>query len=94
MENKTDVEQGFYNRCAELLGCAEHTYKKFPYTKRTRWNNRTPGNGRYPGFGIIRMFGTNCVHVSLTAPVKVNRTFSSTDAVLTFLESLGVSHPT
>lgn len=86
-QDKLAVEEGFYRRCAELLGCA-HPYRPFPYDRRTRWNNRAPGNGRFPGRGVVRLFGPGLIHVALTAPAKVNRTFASPDAALGFLEAL------
>jgi hypothetical protein len=79
-EKKIDVEQGFYEECAKLLDCAEHTYRVFPYRKRTRWNNRTAGNGRFPGHGLIRMFGPTSIHVALYEP-KLSGQFKSMDAV-------------
>jgi hypothetical protein len=81
------VEQGFYQRCAELLGCDKHVYRKFPYYKRTRWNNRGAGNGRYEGFGLIRLFGSK-VHMALHSPVRLNRWFNSQDEALLFLANL------
>ncbi len=53
----------FYNSCAEILNttCSSG---KFPYRKRTRWNNRKAGAGRFENFGIIRVFNDNLVHVS------------------------------
>lgn len=70
----------FYEKCAKLLNCAEHTYRLFPYKKRTRWNNRTAGNGRFPGHGIVRMFGPNAIQVALYNP-KLSGQFTSMDAV-------------
>lgn len=90
-ENEISVEQGFYEECAKLLDCAEHTYRKFPYRKRTRWNNRGAGNGRYPGWGLIRLFG-NTVHISFRDP-SVNRWFKSKDDALAFLRSLTNQEP-
>ena len=80
-ENEISVEQGFYEECAKLLDCAEHTYRKFPYRKRTRWNNRTAGNGRFPGHGLVRMFSHNLITVSLYQP-KCRGTFATADAAL------------
>lgn len=76
----------FYARCAELLG-AEHTFKAFPYRRRTRWNNRTAGNGRFEGFGLIRLFGDS-VHMALHHPESINRFFVTQQDALTFLEQL------
>lgn len=87
MKEEKDCVEGFYAKCAELLG-ATHHYRRFPFRKRTRWNNRTPGNGRFEGFGLIRMFGLNSIHVALRAPVVVNRWFTSPEAVYAFLESI------
>lgn len=84
-EEKHAVEQGFYQRCAELLG-ASHTYKPWVHHKITRWNNRTPGNGRFPGFGTIKMFGPTLIHVSLRHPCVVNRVCRSQDEVFALLE--------
>lgn len=81
-----DGRSGFYQKCAELLGTT-YDYKPFPYAKRTRWNNRAPGNGRFGGFGLIRLFGST-VHMSLKAPVKVNRWFTSREDALAFLEGI------
>jgi hypothetical protein len=84
-DEDVNVEQGFYDRCAELLG-VPHTYRKYPYKKRTRWNNRTPGNGRFPGRGLIRLYGES-VHVSLRDPA-INCRFPSKEACLSFLLGL------
>jgi hypothetical protein len=85
MNDEIAEQQGlFYNKVAELLGCTEHAYKKFPYRKRTRWNARVLGNGRYPGFGLVRIFGSK-VHISLYKPVRVNRWFDSMELALVFL---------
>lgn len=80
MENENSGVEGFYTKCAELLG-ATHAYKKFPYRKRTRWNNRTAGNGRFIGHGLVRVFGPTTIHVSLTSP-RLSGCFKSQDAVL------------
>jgi hypothetical protein len=79
-EKDVEMEQGFYQECAKLLDCAEHTYREFPYRKRTRWNNRTAGNGRFPGNGLIRMYASNLIHVNLHHP-KVCGQFKSADDV-------------
>lgn len=84
-EEKMDVEQGFYEECAKLLNCAEHIYRKFPYSKRTRWNNRGAGNGRYPGHGLIRMFGPNAIHVALFEP-RLSGLFKSPEDVFAALK--------
>ena len=80
-ENDVTVEQGFYQAVAEVLGCPEHSYRKFPYGKRTRWNNRESGNGRYPGFGIVRRFSADCIHVALDVP-GCNGRFKSEETAL------------
>lgn len=85
-EEKSKVEQAFYQACADRLG-ARHDYRRFPHARRTRWNNRTPGNGRFPGFGLVRPFGDQ-VHVHLRAPQPVNRWFRSRGEALAFLETL------
>ncbi len=85
MEENEDVIERFYHECAELLDCAEHVYKKFPYRKRTRWNNRTAGNGRFVGHGLIRVFAPNTIAVFLHTP-KVRGTFASTAAVLSAIK--------
>ena len=87
MEDKHVVEQGFYNRCAELL-CVPHTYKPFATfaQKRTRWYNREPGNGRFEGCGLIRMYSPNLIHVCLKRPFKINRWFSDPEDVIKLLK--------
>ena len=85
MKEENEIEQGFYQRCAELLG-VQTTYRKFPFRKRTRWNNRTAGNGRFEGRGTVRLFG-NSVHISLRNPA-INKWFGSPEAALKFLEEL------
>ena len=72
MYDEKSVEQGFYEECARLLDCAEHVYRKFPYRKRTRWNNRSAGSGRFPGHGLVRLFSSDAIHVMLHNP-SVNR---------------------
>lgn len=86
MKDKLDVEQGFYEKCAELL-CAPHTYKPFTMHQKRRWYNRNPGNGRFEGFGLIRMFSPNCIHVCLKRPMQINKIFKSQEEVIDFLES-------
>lgn len=89
-EERKLVEEGFYNRCAELLG-VQHTYKLYPYSKRTRWNNRTAGNGRYPSCGLIRMFSPTLIQVALTNP-RINRTCNSMQEVYDLLTEVGGCH--
>ena len=81
------VEEGFYTQVAEILGVSLN-YRHYPFKRPTRWNNRTAGNGRFEGYGLIRMFGPNCIHVSLTNPIKVNRIFSNVEDVYAFLRTL------
>jgi hypothetical protein len=83
-KEKKMVEERFYQEVAELL-CVPNTYRPQPFAYKTRWNNRGAGNGRFPGFGLIRMFSENCIHVSLSRPMAVNRFFKSTDEVTGFL---------
>jgi len=83
MKEENAVE-GFYQKCAELLG-AEHAYQKFPYRKRTRWNNRSAGNGRFEGHGLIRAYSENLIHVHLHTP-RINGTFKSAQAALDAIE--------
>jgi hypothetical protein len=75
-----EVEQRFYEAVAEILS-TEYEYRRFPFSKKTRWNNRTPGNGRYIGHGIVRMFGLNCIQVNLRSP-RLAGFFVSTDDAL------------
>ena len=77
-----EEEEVFYQAVAETLGCAGHSYRKFPYSKRTRWNNRAPGNGRYPGFGLVRRFGSTNVVVQLHTPRLHKHFKNTTDALL------------
>ena len=85
--------EDFYQRCSDLLG-TENTYvERSPYWRRTRWTNRAAGSGRFPGFGTIRMFSPDCIHVSLTKPVAINRTFDSAEEVYAFLKK-ALTQPT
>lgn len=81
------VEEGFYQRCAELLGTT-HTYKPWNHHKITRWNNRKPGNGRFPGCGTIKMFGPNVIHVALRHPKVITKVCKSPDEVYMILAGL------
>ena len=86
IEKKKAVEL-FYQRCSDLLSI-ENTYiERSQYWRRSRWTNREPGSGRFPGFGTIRMFSPDCIHVSLTKPVDISRTFDSAEAVYAFLQN-------
>lgn len=89
-EERKAVEEGFYQRCAELLG-VQHTYKMYPYTRRTRWNNRTPGNGRFIDRGLIRMFSPTLIQVALTTP-RINKTCKSMQEVYDLLQKVGGCH--
>ena len=80
------TDEEFYIRCAELLDTA-HLGVKFPYYKRTRWNNRIAGRGRFEGRGIIRCFG-NQVHIALTSPIITSKICKSKGEALEFLETL------
>lgn len=91
-ETETGVE-GFYARCAELLGTThQYTDGNGPdvrtgmvrTTRKTRWNGRHPGNGRFPGSGIIRVYGSR-VMMSLYHPVAVTKWFEGTDDALAYL---------
>jgi hypothetical protein len=86
--NKDDGVEVFYQSVAALLQCDSH-YTKFPYGRRTRWNNRSAGNGRFSGHGLVRYFGSNHIHVQLVNP-PVNGLYRSADDALMAI-SLGVS---
>ncbi len=77
--------EGLYRECAILLN-ADHTYKKFPYRKKTRWNNRAPGNGRFIGHGLIRVFSLKCIIVSLYNPRFSGQFNNPTDALVALKE--------
>jgi len=81
--NDKDVrsEERFYRAVADIIGCADHEYRPYPFRKRTRWNTRQIGNGRFPGHGIVRRFSENMVHVSLTSP-SVSGVFRTDAAAL------------
>lgn len=82
-------KEEFYQLCATALGTT-HNYKYIPQNRRrtNRWGPREPGNGRFPDFGVIRWYGPSMIHVCLVYPESVNRTFSSPQAAITFLETL------
>jgi hypothetical protein len=63
------------------LQCAEHIYRPWPFSKKTRWNNRNPGNGRYPGHGIVRRFNSNSIHVNLHTPTLYAKFTNETAAL-------------
>lgn len=79
-ENDVGIEEGFYQEVAGLLKC-ESNYEKFPFRKRTRWNNRLPGNGRYLGSGLVRYHGPTKIHVQLYNP-KLNKLFDTPEQAL------------
>lgn len=84
----TEVER-FYQDVSDLLGI-QSNYEYNPHTVggtyRTRWNNRAAGNGRFEGYGLIRFFGPNVIHVSISKPVSINKTFDSKADVLAALK--------
>ena len=86
MNEEQGAEERFYRAVAEALNC-DHDYKKFPYSKRTRWNNRLPGNGRYPEHGFVRRYSANKIHVQLRNP-QLNGVFDSEDAVIRAIKKL------
>lgn len=79
-EIEIGVEEGFYQAVADLLKCSSD-YRKYPFTKRTRWNNRSAGNGRFIGHGLIRFYGPTNIHITLNNP-KINGLFSTVDSAL------------
>lgn len=81
-ENDIEIEQGFYHAVADALECGAHSYRKFPYSKRTRWNGREPGNGRYPGHGFVRRYSSDQIHVHLHTP-SIKGVFNCAKDVLT-----------
>lgn len=89
MEKEMTEVESFYQDVSDLLGI-ESNYEYNPYTVggkyRTRWNNRKPGNGRFEGYGLIRFFGPDVIHVSISKPVSINRTFASKAEVLEALK--------
>jgi hypothetical protein len=86
MNEEDSVEQRFYMAVAEALEC-DYSYNKYPYERRTRWNNRMAGNGRYADHGIVRRFSSDRILVQLHTP-KVNGVFASLEAVL---ESINIA---
>lgn len=72
-------KEEFYAAVAALLG-VENTYKeKLPYKR--RWT-RGLGNGRYEGYGIVRWFGSNCIHIAIYG---LNGTFDNPETALAAL---------
>lgn len=85
----TNEKEKFYEECGKILG-VEHDYV-VPYHAHkyaNRWTNRLPGNGRFSGFGIIKMYGSTCIHIALTAPKPVTATAKSTEEALELLRSI------
>lgn len=80
------VEQGFYQKCAELLGVPD-TYSPRIYTRITRWNNRMAGNGRFEGFGLIRLISGSHVHIALRHPIAASKWFKNPEEALEWLET-------
>lgn len=78
-----EVEEGFYQECARLLGVS-HTYIPWPSPTRepNRWNNRHAGNGRFDGCGTIKLFSPSCIHISLRHPVRLNCVCTSVEQAL------------
>lgn len=81
-----DFEQAFYEECIAILGSAQE-YRKFPYSKRTRWNNRTAGNGRFEGYGIVRMYSPSIIHISFRNP-KINLVCKSAEEAFSILRGV------
>lgn len=69
----------FYARCDQLLGQSHAPPREIKY--RGRWGPREPGSGRYEGHGLIRWFSEGLVHVSLTNPIKINRTMTARETL-------------
>lgn len=78
-------EEEFYNAVADIFGMT-YEFRERP-KKRTRWGPRHPGNGRFPKHGIIRWFGPNTIHVSLTNP-RLSGIYTEPETVLTALREL------
>jgi hypothetical protein len=97
MEKEINEVEGFYQEVSDLLGLPNNYYFD-PNTVggkyRTRWNNRKPGNGRFAGYGLIRYFSATCIHVVLTNPVNMNRTYDSRQAALESLKKILDEAPT
>lgn len=79
------LEHDFYQNVGMLLSCDAH-YRKFPFHKRTRWNNRQAGNGRFQGHGLVRFFGPSNIHVSLHDP-EINGRFTGSQEALAAIVS-------
>jgi hypothetical protein len=75
----------FYARCDRLLGQTHAPPPEIKY--RGRWGPREPGSGRYEKYGLIRWFSEHLVHVSLTDPIKINRTMTA-QQVIDLLDSV------
>ena len=85
-------EKDFYLEVARILGCNGHSYREFPYSKRTRWNNRAPGNGRYPGHGTVRRFSSTHVLVNLHSPRLAGLFRGERDAIAAINAALPNNH--
>ncbi len=84
---RTEIEEEqFYTEVAKILN-AETVYKRFPYSKKTRWNNRNPGNGRYEGRGLVRYYSHNCIHICLSNP-RLNKMCKSTEEAYAALRAI------
>jgi hypothetical protein len=85
----TKEKELFYEECGKILG-VNHDFV-VPYHAHkyaNRWTNRNPGNGRYPGFGVVQMFGSNCIHIAITSPQKLTTTAKSQAEALELLRSI------
>lgn len=76
-----ECKEEFYNDVARLLNCSRHSYKEFPFSKRSRWNNREQGNGRFPNNGIVRYYNSETIHIALTNPKLTGLYKSTADAL-------------
>lgn len=91
----------FYTKCSEIVGY-ETDYVELPpitpsrdrygnivqpMTRKTRWGGRSPGNGRFPGLGIIRVFSSQCIHITIKNP-DLNSIYNSYDDALDALIEL------
>ncbi|WP_081162841.1 hypothetical protein [Ensifer aridi] len=77
----------FYDECSRILG-APHVFRAPLRGKINRWNNRAPGNGRFPGYGLIRMYGSHHIQITLRRPAELNIVCHSKEEALTALRAL------